>query len=92
MINIDHILKERGITKTQLTNKMGFKSRTALYRVLQGKATLETLEKLSEILNVPVSEILGEVPIIGFIEYKDTIYKINSKDSLKKVVGIIEKK
>ena len=65
MINIDRILKEKKLSKTDVAKVMGL-SRESLYRILSGNPTLENLNKLSAALKVPITE-LFEQPVIGSV-------------------------
>jgi transcriptional regulator with XRE-family HTH domain len=65
MINIDRILKEKKLSKTDVAKGMGL-SRESLYRILSGNPTLENLNKLSAALQVPITE-LFEQPSTGVV-------------------------
>jgi transcriptional regulator with XRE-family HTH domain len=56
MIDIDRLLKERRLSKTDLAKRMGL-SRESLYRILSGNPTLENIQKLSDAVGVSVSEL-----------------------------------
>jgi len=59
MIYIDTILKEKGITKTDVAKRMGL-SRESLYRILSGNPTLDNLQKLANSLGVSISELFEQ--------------------------------
>jgi len=59
MIYIDTILKEKGITKTDVAKRMGL-SRESLYRILSGNPTLDNLQKLSNSLEISISELFEQ--------------------------------
>ncbi len=59
MINIDNILKEKGLSKTDIAKRIGL-SRESLYRILSGNPTLENLNKLANALEVPISELFDQ--------------------------------
>jgi len=56
MIHIDDLLKEKGITKTDVAKRMGL-SRESLYRIISGNPTLENIRKLANSIEVPMSEL-----------------------------------
>lgn len=58
MINIDNILREKGLTKTDIAKRIGL-SRESLYRILSGNPTLDNIKKLADALEVPISELFG---------------------------------
>lgn len=89
MIYIDDILKEKGLNKSDLTKRLGFKSRTALYNILQGNPTEDNIRKLAEALDVPVSRLFTE-PVNGYIEVYGNIYKIHSKSDIINILNIIK--
>lgn len=88
MIYIDDILKEKGMTKTDLTKKMRFQSRTALYNILQGNPTEENIRRLADALDVPASRLLGE-EVRGYVEVKGEVHKIYSKKDLENVINLL---
>jgi len=59
MIYIDEIIKEKGITKTDLAKRMGL-SRESLYRIISGNPTLENIQKLAGAMGVSVSELFEQ--------------------------------
>jgi transcriptional regulator with XRE-family HTH domain len=65
MINIDSILKEKGLSKTDIAKRMDL-SRESLYRILSGNPTLDNLNKLANALEIPLSE-LFEQPLNDII-------------------------
>ena len=65
MINIDKILKEQKLTKIEVAKKMKI-STVRLYGILSGNPTLDNLVKLSNTLNVPITE-LFEQPATEYI-------------------------
>jgi transcriptional regulator with XRE-family HTH domain len=56
MIDIDRLLKDRKLSKTDVAKRMGL-SRESLYRILSGNPTLENIQKLSSAIGVPVAEL-----------------------------------
>lgn len=58
-MRIKEISKENGMTISQLAEKMGMKQES-LSRAINGNPTLETLTKIAEALNVPISELFDQ--------------------------------
>lgn len=87
MINIDTILKEQRLTKTDVAKRMNL-SRESLYRILSGNPTEENIRKLADALGVPVSRLFNDIS--GFIEIKGVIYRIDSKESLEDVLKLLQ--
>ena len=57
-IDIDTLLKEKKLSKTDVAKKMGL-SRESLYRILSGNPTLDNINKLADALGVSVSELFS---------------------------------
>lgn len=91
-MRIKEVCKEKGITVSQLAEKMGIKQES-LSRAINGNPTLETLEKIAFALGVDVPELFTSSSggIIGVIRIKDTNYNINSVSDLWNLVNGIER-
>lgn len=87
MINIDTILKEKGLTKTDVAKRMDL-SRESLYRILSGNPTLDNIVKLSEALGITVSELflVNKSNISGFIKIGTDVREINSISDIEKLL------
>ena len=59
MIDIDKLLKEKRLSKTDLAKRMGI-NRVSLYSVLSGNPTLENINKLASALEVPVTDLFDD--------------------------------
>lgn len=88
-IDIDTLLKEKKLSKTDIAKKMGL-SRESLYRILSGNPTLDNIIKLANALGVSVSELFtkGENELSGYVEYQGTIYRISSFEDLEKLLEL----
>lgn len=88
MIDIDSLLKEKGISKTELAEKMGV-SRENLYRALKGNPTVETLKKMADVLNVNIGRLFSDLN--GHIEYGGNIYKVSSREDIERILKMLDK-
>jgi transcriptional regulator with XRE-family HTH domain len=59
MINIDKLLKDKGLSKTDIARRMNL-SRESLYRIISGNPTLENIQKLASALGVPITELFEQ--------------------------------
>lgn len=92
-MRIKDVCKEKGITVSQLAEKMGIKQES-LSRAINGNPTLETLEKIANALEVDITELFTSSPssgIIGVIRIGKTNYNINSVPDLSNLLDRIEK-
>jgi len=56
---IKEICKDKGVTITQLASELNIKQES-LSRTINGNPTIETLEKIADALNVPVTELFEQ--------------------------------
>lgn len=56
MLRIKEILKEKGVTQTELADKIGI-TQVGLNRMINGNPTAETLLKIAEALDVDIREL-----------------------------------
>lgn len=88
---IKEIIKEKGMTMQQLAEELGI-HRTNLSTSLSGNPTLSRLEDIARILEVKVTDLfreddrIKEKKMMGFVEYDDKIYKINSVEDLEELL------
>lgn len=93
-MRIKEILKEKGITLSQLADTMGV-SRQALSRQVGGKLLVEKAEEIATALNVPMwqlfvspEEVAGNGEFIAFIKDGVNIYHANSWQELEKLISV----
>lgn len=57
-LRIKEVLREKGITAISLASKLGI-AQPSMSNIVNGKSkpSLDTLEKIAEILNIPISEL-----------------------------------
>lgn len=89
MIDIDTILKEKKLTKTDIARRMEL-SRESLYRILSGNPTLDNIVKLANALEIPISELFatGMGELSGYIEHRGIIYRITSFNDLENILKL----
>lgn len=92
-MRIKEILKEKGITLSQLADTMGV-SRQALSRQVAGKLLVEKAEEIAAALNVPIwqlfaspEEVAGSGDFVAFIKDGRDIYHADSWQELEKLVS-----
>lgn len=92
-MRIKEILKEKGITLSQLADTMGV-SRQALSRQVAGKLLVEKAEEIATALNVPMwqlfaspEEVAGGGSFVAFIKDGRDIYHADSWQDLEKLVS-----
>lgn len=92
-MRIKEILKEKGITLSQLADTMGV-SRQALSRQVAGKLLVEKAEEIATALNVPMwqlfvspEEVAGSGDFVAFIKDGRDIYHADSWQELEKLVS-----
>ena len=90
-VDIDSILKEKGIGKTELANKLGL-PRQSIYSYLNGNVSLEKMVNIANALDVPLSRLFPDSnnALNGFIEYDGTIHRIQSKEDMEKLLTLVK--
>lgn len=85
------LCKEAGINQTELADKIGV-SRVGLSKAINGNPTIDTLERISTALNVPITDLFtsNSQELCGHVEYKGIIYRISSFEDLEKVLKMKE--
>ena len=89
---IKELLKEKGITLLELSEKIGVKSpHLSVALSEKGNPTIATLEKIADALGVSIVELFE--PAIDFtalIDNEGTLYRVNSIDELKQLILTLE--
>ena len=81
-LRITEICKERGVTQKQLSKTIGM-SEVGLSKSINGNPTLETLIKIAESLEVPITELFAaKEPIYGIIVVNGVTYRIETFEQL----------
>ena len=92
-MRIKEILKEKGITLSQLAAKMDV-SRQALSRQVAGKLLVEKAEEIADALDVPIWQLFvspnevaeSEDELTASISYKGEFFNTHSMQELKQYV------
>ena len=92
-LRVKELCKERGMLMENLAQILGV-TRITLTRNINGNPTMETLQKIASALTVQVWELFtasttGEIN--GFVEYRGTIYKIQSREDLQQLNDLVNK-
>lgn len=95
-MRIKEILKEKGITLSQLADNMGV-SRQALSRQVAGKLLVEKAEEIASALNVPIwqlfvspEEVAGGGEFVAFVKDGNETYQANNLSELEKIAQEIK--
>lgn len=94
MFRIKEVLKEKNMTSIALADSVDVASNT-IARINSGvaKPSIELLEKISQTLDVDIRELFkpgkGYSLLNGFVEYKNTIYRIETKEDLETLLDKI---
>ncbi|WP_353122681.1 helix-turn-helix domain-containing protein [Dysgonomonas capnocytophagoides] len=91
---IKEILKEKGLTMEQLSERLGI-TRITLTRNINGNPTIDTLQKIAKELNVDFLELFAttsKTELTALIEYKNDFYKAETIEELEKIILLIKSK
>ena len=95
-MNIEVLLKKKGLTKTAFADLLGVPKQTV--NSLMKNPTLATLERFAAALDVPVRELFAEneeakgEELTALNQHKSDYYKATSVEELKKIISQIEEK
>lgn len=94
ILRLDEILKNKKVSGKELAEKLGVtENAISLIRKEKRQPRFELLQQIAYVLDVDVKDLFHSTKgegVHGFVEYKDTIYRIYSKADLEKLVDIIE--
>lgn len=92
-LDIDSILKEKRISKTDLANKLGV-PRQSIYSYLNGNVSLEKMVNIANALDVSVWQLFKgpDNALNGFVEFNGTIHRIQSVQDLEKLLEEVKGK
>jgi len=82
-LRVKEICKTKGITIGDLAEKMQM-ARESLSRAINGNPTLDTLEKIAQALDVPISSLFDvESELYGLLQFRGKTYRIDSNQALQ---------
>lgn len=92
---IKDICQDKGITQKGLAERLGITD-ISLNKTLRGEyPQLQSLEKIANALEVPITELFESTPkdgLIGVVRYNGTTYEINSIEDIEKLLEEVKKK
>ena len=91
-LRIKEVIKEKGMTITELADKMGI-NRVNLSNMVNGNPTVETLNKIATALNVPITELFSagaNEELTALIQHKGDYYKATTIAELENIVDKIK--
>lgn len=91
-LRITELCKKQGITLQDLADRVGVARSTLANTLSKGNPTVSTLEKIAEALRVDFIELFvysTNYPY-GIIRYKNKSYSIDSVESLRSLLSIVE--
>lgn len=85
-LRIKELIKEKGTTIQNIADVIGV-NRVTLSNSINGNPTLETLEKIANALDVPVTELFDKSSdeVVGAVRIGKDTHVINSKEDIKKL-------
>jgi len=88
---IKKAIKDKELTVAEVAARMGVKG-PALSQVINGNPTIDMLDRIAKALDIDIIELFNNPSndVFGLIEYKGKSYRIESTESLKQLLLIIE--
>lgn len=84
-LRVSEICTEMGITQKELAKKIGM-SEVGLSKAIYGNTTVNTLVKIAEALEVPITELFArKEPISGIIIINGVTHRIESFNQLERI-------
>jgi transcriptional regulator with XRE-family HTH domain len=92
-LNIDSVLKEKKISKTELADKLGV-PRQSIYSYLDGNVSLGILVNIANALDVPLWQLFNssENDLNGFVEFNGIIHRIQSVQDIENLLEEVKNK
>lgn len=90
-MRIKELIKEKGLTVKEVAERMGVVS-PALSRVINGNPTVEMLGRIAIALEVDIRDLFEghDYNIYGLVQHNGQTYKIDSLDSLRRLLSLVE--
>ncbi len=91
MLRIKEVIKKKNLSQKEIAEKINITG-TALSRMINGNPTIDSLQKLANVLQVDIKEFFqdNENKVSGYIEHKGIIHKVSSIRDLKDLIKDIE--
>lgn len=84
-LRVSEICTEKGITQKELARKIGM-TEVGLSKAIYGNTTLNTLVKIAEALEVPITDLFtAKEPISGIIIINGVTHRIETFNQLEKL-------
>jgi transcriptional regulator with XRE-family HTH domain len=91
MLRVKEIAKDKGISIKEIAKRIGITS-PALSQNIAGRASIDRLKEIADILGVEVRDLFQNDNTFGIVRHKDKTFEINSisdiEDVLKKIKDI----
>lgn len=84
MLNVERILKEKGLNKSKLAELLGTDNRSYVNNLLNNP-TLSSLQKIADVLNVEVKDLF-----VSEKDNKSTPIYIKDKEDKERIIGYID--
>jgi transcriptional regulator with XRE-family HTH domain len=84
-MNVKQILKRKGYTVTQVAEEMGI-NRGSLYNMLSGNPTVESLQKIADIVGCDVAEFFGSVSFVAIVCNGSDTFRANTPEELAEIM------
>ncbi len=91
MLNVQKIMKQKGVSRKDLANKLGINP-VSVSRIINGNPTVETLQKIANALDVTVPELFApqsESNFTALIDNEGELRRFDSADELKRFLDKI---
>lgn len=91
MLIIDDIIKDKGMTLQEVADKLGV-ARNTLYRQMNGNPTVETVQKIADVLGVHISELFRgsyspDNDFVAMISHEGKLMRFNSIEQLTQFIN-----
>ena len=93
-LRIEQILQEKRITKSAFADMLGIKKQN-VNTILETR-NLDKIQEIADILGVDYLDLITDKEeeqkpnLNGYVEYKEQVYKVSSKEDLESLLKIIE--
>jgi transcriptional regulator with XRE-family HTH domain len=91
VMRIKEIIKERGLNIKEVASRLNV-SNSSLSEAINGNPTVKMLNKIANVLDVDIREFFGrpDDELYGLVQYKGHTYRIESLESLKRLLSLVE--